>query len=288
MNQHKSILSAGFALIAAIIFLASCEKDVILDLAKKDGSFLIVDANISDNGNRQWIILSQSSSYYDITRGEPVTGADVKIFDGKRSFLFAESKEDSLKGYYYSDQITFWLKEGKYDLTIITPEKVFTSSSFYRKLPEIDSVSLEISFATEQGFTRDTIYNIVAHFAQLPQPDEYYLFNLYVNDTLRTQRPNDKGLVSDVNLLDYSSLSVMNINQQNIRPGDNLTLEMRSISRENFEFHNIFFFQTDLSGNPFAGAPPANIPTNLSPGAKGFFQVSQSKKSSIIYSGQKR
>ncbi len=266
-----------------IMIKFGCEKDVILDLARKEGAFLIVDANISDNGNRQWIILSKSSSYYDVGKGEPFTGADVKISDGERIFLFSESKEESLRGYYYSDQITFWLKEGTYNLVISTPEKKFTATSIYRKLPILDSLTLALSFATELGFTRDTIYNILAHFRQLPAPNEYYLFNLYVNDTLLTVRPNEKGLVSDENLKEYTSLSVLNINNQNIKPGDKLTLEMRSISRENFEFYNIFFVQTDLSGNPFAGAPPANIPTNLSTGARGFFQVSQSKKSSINF-----
>ena len=67
-----------------------------------------------------------------------------------------------------------------------------------------------------------------------------------------------------------------------LSPGDTLTLEMISISRVQYDFYANFLYQTELSGNPFASAPPANIPTNLSEGARGFFQVSRLSTAQMV------
>jgi hypothetical protein len=282
MHTRVRIIHLLSAFFLAISFSA-CEKDVTLDLANQEGKYIIVDANITDDGFRQWIRLSLSTSYYSVSNGEGVTGARVSIRTDSLEFIFNESQIDSLQGYYYNDVIPKHLENQSVTLTIEHQEKIITAESLWKPLPLIDSLTLRINPFSELGFTPDTIYDLLVHFEELTSPDDYYLFNLYVNDTLRTVRPGEKGLVEDENLEEYVSLPVLNINRADLKPGDKVMLEMRSISRENFEFYNVFFFQTDLSGNPFAGAPPANIPTNLSEGARGFFQVSSVKRKSIIF-----
>jgi hypothetical protein len=266
-----------------VLFLLSCEKDIILDLADVEGNFVIVDANITDAGGKQWIRLALSSSYYDISKGEAVSGASVIVEGGENSFIFTESDQDSLKGYYFNDQITYFLEEGEYKLTIEVNDEFFTGISHFRPVPQLDSISLRINAFSQLGFFTDTLYDVLAHFEDLNTDDNYYLFDMFRNDTIITPRPADKGLVSDINLTEYVSLAVLNLNKRDLRHRDQVTLEIRSISRENFDFYSIFFFQTDLSGNPFAGAPPANIPTNMSQGAKGFFQVSATDRKTLLY-----
>ncbi|MFW5706942.1 MAG: DUF4249 domain-containing protein [Bacteroidota bacterium] len=272
-----------FILISLLLFLPACEKDVILDLADVEGNFIVVDANITDGGGKQWVRLSRSSSYYDISEGEPVSGASVLIEGNGSSFLFNESEEDSLKGFYYNDQITYFLEEGEYTLTIGENDQTYTGQSEFKPVPQLDSISLRINAFSELGFLPDTLYDVLAHFEDLATDDNYYLFNMFRNDTIITPRPADKGLVSDINLTEYVSLAVLNLNKSELRHRDQVKLEIRSISRENFDFYAIFFSQTDLSGNPFAGAPPANIPTNMSEGAKGFFQVSAIDSKTLLY-----
>jgi len=282
INYCKKISTVLISLLM-VFAIAGCEKEVILDLADKTGAYIIVEANITDDGTRQWVRLSYSSSYYDTGRGLPVRGARVSINNGVNDFLFIENLTDSLGGYYFSDRISNNLRERDLELNIIHNEQNYFARSSWRPLPVIDSVTMRINAFSQLGFRPDTLYDIVIHFEELTTPEDHYLFNLYVNDTLLTVRPRDKGLVSDINLTDYVSFAVQNINRNRLIQGDAITLEMRSISKENFEFYNVFFFQTDLSGNPFAGAPPANIPTNLSQGARGFFQVSAVKRKTIIY-----
>ncbi|MFN3556997.1 MAG: DUF4249 domain-containing protein [Bacteroidales bacterium] len=273
---------------SATLLLHSCEKDVILDLADMEGQFLVVEANITDSGDTQWIRLSRSTSFYNQSVGEPVEGATLTVNDGIRDYVFFETFQAGNEGFYLNPLITDELKPGRnYRLDIETANgRTYFAESTFLPVPPIDSVTIKLSPFSELGFLPEVVYDIVVHFRDLPGDGDHYLFNLYVNGQLKTPRPNDKAPLSDENLEEYVSLAVLNINRKDLFPGDTLTLEIRSISREKFDFYNIFFFQTDLSGNPFAGAPPANIPTNLSAGAKGFFQVSAIHRKSIIYDPQ--
>ena len=270
-------------LVVGLLVWSSCEKDVILNLADIEGQYVIVEANITDGEKIQWVKLSYSSSYYDVTRGRGINNAAVQIKSGDDIFVFEPWNSDTLPGYYYNTEISQQLGEKTYELSIEVEGEKFTALSELKPVPSLDSLSIKINPFSSLGFTQDTIYDIFVHFRDLPTEGNHYLFNYAVNDTIKTPRPTDKSLVSDENLQEYVSLAIFNINRADLKDGDEIMLEIRSISKENFDFYNIFFFQTDLSGNPFAGAPPANIPTNLSEGARGFFQVSATGQYSIIF-----
>jgi hypothetical protein len=256
---------------------------VVLDLADTSGNYLIVEANLVDDGSLQWIRLTKSSSYYAVNQGDPVSDARVIVSGGGKEFLFLEHDEDSLKGFYSNTRISSSFENTNYTLTVELDGDVYYAESEIKPVPIIDSVTVKLNPFSELGFSPETLWDIYAHFEELTGTDDHYLFNLYVNRRLRSMRPNEKAPVSDLNLEEYVSWSAFSVDENDIEPGDTITLEIRSISKENFEFYNAFFFQTDLSGNPFAGAPPANIPTNLSEGARGFFQVSRIKRNSTFF-----
>ena len=256
------------------VISVSCEKEVILDLSDREGLYLIVEGNIDDTSPEQWIRLSNSSSYYEVSKGHPVRNAIVTVHDGETDFVFTESNVDSLMGYYINDRIGGELNYGSYNLTIEHEGEIFTARSEYRPVPEIDSITVRLSFFSLIGLTDEKRYDIYIHFSELQGKGDHYLVDLDISGRLETARPAQKTVISDENLEKYVSLPVATVGENDLKEGDILTLKLRSISREQYEFYQIFFFQTDLSGNPFAGAPPANIPTNLSEGARGFFQVS--------------
>jgi hypothetical protein len=280
-ERKYNLIILVLALFAGI---TACEKDVILDLASIEGKYVIVEGNLIDDGSRQWIRLTRSSSYYDVTTGDAVQNASVIVQGNNQSWAFQELYPDSLPGYYFNSIISAALIQTTYELIIeTTDDQTFFAQSELRPLPELDSVTVKLNPFSEFNFFDTTVYDVIAHFADLPGEGDHYLFNLYINNKLKTPRPSDKAPVSDENLDPYTSFAVLSVNENDISQGDTLTLEMRSISKEKFDFYNIFFSQTDLSGNPFAGAPPANIPTNLSEGARGFFQVSTVNRKSIIF-----
>ncbi len=256
------------------VLTISCEKEVVLDLSDRQGLYFVVEANIDDVSANQWIRLSRSSSYYEVSTGKPVSNANVTITRGGVDHVFNESDVDSLAGYYINSTLADRLRYGTYQLTVEHEDMIYTAESEYKPVPDIDSVTIDLNFFFSSGLTNDTLYDINIHFRNLQGGGSYYLVDLYINRKLQTGRPSQKTVISDQDLEDYVSYSVKTISQNDLDDGDMLGLALRSISREMYEFYQVFFFQTDLSGNPFAGAPPANIPTNLSEGAIGFFQVS--------------
>lgn len=263
-----------FLLVAFPLIFVSCEKQVVLDLSDSEGQYLVVEGNIDDSSPGQWIRLSYSGSYYDPSPGIAVRGAEIVVSGGEVEYLFTESKVDTLKGYYFNYNIGRELIYGVYELRIEHQDETYYAKSVYRPVPEIDSVTIKLNLFSSLGLTDETLYDVFVHFSELPGPGDHYLVDLEMDGNLKTPRPSQKTVISDENLREYVSLAVHTISEEDMDDNDGIALIMRSISRSAYEFYLAFFFQTDLSGNPFAGAPPANIPTNMSRGALGFFQVS--------------
>lgn len=284
--MHKYLKSIKILIFVLLIMTISCEKEVVLDLYSPAESFLIVEGDIDDRLANQWIRLTSSSSYYDQSPAPPVSNAMVTISDGETDYYFRECSDDSLKGFYINSAISSNLKEGIYYLTVEIEEEIYNSQSEFKTSPVIDSVTFDLNIFSRLGITTDTIFDISIHFTNIDGNDIYFLTNLYVNGRLKTVRPQDKTILRGEDLTEYVSLAVNTIDRGDIDDGDLVIVEIRSISMEQYDFYNDFFSQTSLSGNPFAGAPPANIPTNLSEGALGFFQVSSSQiiEREFIYS----
>ncbi len=263
--------------------LMGCQKSVILDLADKEGSLLIIEANILDDGLRQHIRVSRSSSYYEESEGERITDARVWLELDEKKYFFKAYEIERRLGFYYNDSVSNVLKGKELSLFVEYEGFTYTAKSKWKPVPVLDSVSLMPTTLSVMGIVSDTLYEVWGHFRELPTKDDYYLFNLYINGNIKTWRPSLKVVTSNKNMEEYVSYSIKNLRKNELEEGDVIQLEMRSISKENYEFYNAFLLQTDLSGNPFAGAPPANIPTNISNGAHGFFQVSSVSRKNIVY-----
>jgi hypothetical protein len=272
MNPKKIPLRLLIVVLSALAAPA-CEKEVILDLLNRQGQYLIVEGNIDNLHKLQMIRLYSSGSFYDLDKGLPVTGATVTVSDGKTEYPFVESIREDNKGNYYNTEISKPLSSGGiFHLTVKQGNKTYTASSELRPVPPVDSVT--VSRSALSRVANKHMYDVFIHYRNLPVAGNFYLVDLYVNGKLRTYSPARKTVISDENQARYESLYVTTLRGQELIAGDSLVLEMRSISRKQYDFYSNFFSQTALSGNPFAGAPPANIPTNLSEGARGFFQVS--------------
>jgi hypothetical protein len=280
-----SILKYKFGILTAMaVIFFSCEKDVILDLSDMEGRYLIVEANIDDSRVRQMVRLYRSSSYYDPEKGLPVSNAVISISDGEFDYYFTEPESERNQGNYYNIDMSAEMVTGKeYHLTVRNEGRIYTASSILNPVPDVDSVSLRVNMLSRIGIINETLVDIFIHYENLPYRGNYYLINLYINDNIQTFTPSQKTVVSDESMDSYASLYVRSFRRSDLKSGDKITVELRSISKEQYNFYTDFFMQSELSGNPFAGAPPANVPTNLSEGARGFFQVSSVATASKIF-----
>lgn len=275
----------------AIFFLtlASCTKEVTLELADQEGTNVVVDASINDDSTRQWVRLSLTSSYYEETEGTPVSNAIVEISGNNKTYVFTESAHQDSAGYYYNDDISKELVVADYELTITNGDETYQATNRYEQNTVLDSIGFQLSPFTDfansnldDGEDSIFIYDIYVYFSN-PGVEEFYFFDRYLNRELKTTKPADKSINDTEGLTDYIGISVYSFNTNNTEPGDTLGVSINTISEEYYNFLVILFNQTDLSGNPFAGAPPANIPTNMSEGALGFFEISSRSYAEKVY-----
>lgn len=258
--------------------MISCTDEIDLDLDQKDRPSVVVEGFLTDSNEApQWLRLTYTTGYYEKGKVPPVNGANVTVEGGGQRFTFQQNGHPDSVSYYMAPS-AFDLEMGKeYRLEVNHKDSTYRSKSRVRPVPAIDSIHLRLDpfeSAGSSGEIEDTTFQVVAHFEDPPGRRDHYLFNLYINGELHSDEANEKTVVDDGGFDGEVVLAVQTVQKSDFDVGDRLTLTMRSVSGECDEFYDIFSDQTELSGNPFAAAPPANIPTNISGSALGFFQVS--------------
>lgn len=277
--------------LALVALLSGCQDDIDLELKDDQSGIMVVEAFLRNISTREAIKLTRTTSYYDSEPEELVTGALVTITEDNGSpFQLKESTYPDSLGYYIKPA-NFSMKIGSaYTLTISIDDEIYTAVSELKPIPNIDSMEVfynDIQFLFASEFVPiapgDTIYDINITYTELPQKGDVYLFKYYVNDTLASFYPRDYVYFDDEFLNGEVTGSVQQFPKIQADYGDKITIEMLSISPELATFYEVLFNQTDLSGNLFASSPPANVPTNISNGARGNFQVSQPTYKSTIF-----
>jgi hypothetical protein len=272
-----------FGLLIALLY--SCQKDVTLDLRPESGNLLIVEASMIDIDTTQVIRLSLTNDFYNEVP-IMVTDAEVTVFINNIPYEFTQSSSLDSAGYYIYNSSWGFNPGDVLRLRVLYNDEEYTAQSVALANITLDSISFSVNPFSE-FFGDGGTYDINAHFdySNRTKGELHFLFNYYANGELKSVTPSDKFAAPDENLEDYVSVAVQdfNLSLTGIESGDTITLEVLSIGKENYEFYLIFFNQTSLSGNPFAGPPPANIPTNISNGARGFFQASIVERRSRVF-----
>ncbi|MFB6258461.1 MAG: DUF4249 domain-containing protein [Flavobacteriales bacterium] len=273
-----------------LLFLtASCTSEIDLDLDQKKKPSVVVEGFLTDSSNvAQWMRLTQTTGYYDKKKVPPVEGASVTVRGAGNTYTFHQNGDPDSASYYMAPA-AFSLQQGKtYTLEVDHEDSTYRAKSKVKPVMGIDSVHLRLDpiQSISGGEIKDTTFQVVAHFDDLPAEGDHYLFNLYIDGELYSNEANEKNVIDDEGLDQNVELAVQSFKKSDIALGDSLTLSVRSVSQACDEFYAIFSDQTELSGNPFAAAPPANIPSNMSGTALGFFQVSSVNTHKRVFDAQ--
>ena len=269
-------------IIISVIFIAiSCTEEIDFDLNSDNNSRLVISGGITTDTIVHKILLTRTSSYYDTEKPAVESNADVSISDGTNTFVLTENS--SQLGLYETDSTVFGEVGKTYKLKITTDDgEVYEASSELLRVAHIDSAGyIYREFNTPNG--KKIFYDLI-FFAQEPVGlGDNYLFNIYIqdsignyildNDTLR-ETPFDNDMMID-------GLYIPGIRFYSLRPHEikkdsiNIKIEMQSMTIDHFEYNMALMMETSYKGGPFDG-PPANIPTNISNGALGYFRASAS------------
>jgi hypothetical protein len=138
----------------------------------------------------------------------------------------------------------------------------------------LDSIRYEYAYEFDYEQKKfDYVYKLFL-FAQEPATTgDFYLWDLYIDNQIQTDTLYKKLLTDDKNVNGnyIFNFEIFRLKKEQVIESQvNAKVSMQAISKAQYDFMLSVLFETVMKGSPFDG-PPANIPTNLSNGALGFF-----------------
>jgi hypothetical protein len=255
------------------ILATSCTELVEIDLNKGENNRLVVEGSITDEYKSHEIKLSRTADYFFNQQALPELGAFVSITDGDTILNLYDTENQGI----YRTDILYAGKVGHcYTLNIqLENGEQYSATDSIRPILPMDSIKYEY-VKSQVPFDTAHFYNINIFAQEDPEPGNCYQWELFLDDENITDTLRLKVFVSDdmVNGSYIFNWTVYNIPSYKIKKDtSDVTLQMLSISKEKYDFYNAIMMETDYSGGGFNG-PPANVPSNISNGAMGFFSAS--------------
>lgn len=245
-------------LLLASLFLG-CTEEIEIDL---DTTYerIVFDGRITNENKQHFVKITRSADYFYNQPAPKITGADVTISDGTNIFTLTESEP----GLYLTDSIQ-GVPGKTYTMEALFDGEIYTASSCMMHCDPIDSITFE---AINSEWYKGWLYILI--YAQEPADEEnFYLWHVYRNDTLMTDTLSE-AYFSDDTFINGSYIYGEAVQWVKAEHPDTITLEMHSLNEPYYNFVLEVLLETVWDGGPFDG-PPANISTNISNDALGFF-----------------
>jgi hypothetical protein len=233
----------------------------------------VVEGSITNEYKIHKVKLSRTEEYFSNTPSPPELDALVSITDGDTVINLYDTDTN---GIYRTDKELAGKIGHEYTLNIkLSNGEQYAATETIKPLAPIDSVKY-LYEKSSFPFDDKHYYNINIFVQEPPELGNYYQWELYLNNEYVTDTVRLKVFVSDemVNGAYIANWTVYSIPEYKIKTDTtDVTLQMLSISKEKYSFYYAILLETDFSGGGFNG-PPANVPTNISNGALGFFSAS--------------
>ena len=265
--MQKILKNIFFIFLISFIGLSSCTERIDIDL-DTERVRLVVEGNITDIDDNQFVKLTETADYFSNSPPKTISSADVKINDGEQSFALNESNTEA--GIYLMPDGFSGVQGKTYELSINLKQEVggYTDYSALSTMPplsdDIDSISVEW-FTQFQGWA-------VRLYAQEPPREDFYMFSGMRNGELITDSIHEVN-ISDDRLYNGNYTSgaiVLLFNEEQLEPGDSFTLILSNITKDYASF--VTELQTEIQfKEPMFSGPPANVSSNISNGAAGWF-----------------
>ncbi len=286
-NIYHHILIVSLLVFA---FSTCTERMDDVELKSKD-PVLVVFGGITTDTMAHSIRLTISDNYFANKPATPVTGANVEIVvmdkDSTIEDIISLEESDEKNGNYYTAPGIYGEINKSYHLSItgvdidddgITEE--YSATSGIDSVGKIDSIKLKYINTFIEGWELKV-------YAWDPPEKNYYLFKVRINNTLVTDTLNEWFIQDDApfngNYTNGIASQYLQFRKKDERTekGDTVTFELGNISLEYYNF--IMHVQTETSPQiPIFSGPPANISTNLTNGAFGFFYAYAVAKCSTV------
>lgn len=265
----KSLLS-----ILVVVIWSSCEKVVEIDLATS-ASKPVIEGLVADTPGMSYVKLTRSDSYFNVQNLPKISGAQVTITDDQGVVtLFTETSP----GYYEPAPGFKGEVQATYQLSVMINGALLTSRSTMRPVTPIENIKT-IFYDDNNSEGKEKGYYVYVSFYELPGKGDSYKIDMLVNGKSNVLRPDNLFYLND-KYIDGGHAVDFEFNQK-VEKNDTIELLMYSLSPEGYQFYDAIY-QIASAGGLF-GKNPANIPTNISGDAFGYFGASAiSSKTAIV------
>ncbi len=259
----------SFISVLFVLLIFGCEKVLDVDL-NETNPVIVIEGTMTGEDNSAEVKISQTSSYFNSSPINQVSGATVYITD-ERAHKFILREND--KGQYISEG--FYPHPGyTYTLSVEVDGKIYTSESKLHDAVKIDSLSVVYnegySFLAE-GF------NVNLYFRDPPNIRNFYRLRIYINGVLENDT-DDMIFFNDKN--SDGSFLVIQIKRKIFMVGDFVTYELESLDEAAYNYLDAISEIVD--GSAAGTLAPANPEPNFTNGALGYFSAYSSDKKTVI------
>lgn len=270
--------------ITLMFLIQSCTERIDIEL-DESYSRLVVYGLLTTDTTTHYVELTKTTSYYNADTPPPVRNALVEIADNEgQTVVLGEISP----GRYATPSDYYVIPGNTYTLFIELEEEInghrtFTASSVAPSFHPIDSV--KIHHLPDWG--TDGFYEVQCWYQDPPERN-FYMFNIYKNGILITDTINKRFVTDDAffNGNYTNGIGVGYLNQsyerERVLPDDTITFQGCGITEEFYEFVISLQQQTGFQTPLFSG-PPANLNSNVSNGAVGFFTAYAVSYGSVVY-----
>lgn len=264
--------------------LSGCEEKMDIEFDDAITQKLVVEGSISTDTTAHQVMLSWTTSFFSLEEKDMVSGASVQISDNEGNVFPLIENEP---GIYTTSPDVYGEVGRTYTLSIqLADGSQYTATDeIYTAAPPIDSLRHSNNYNHFDpsmdffGYGYDVIF-------YGPEPagiGDYYMWNMYINDTLANDTIYESIFTDDV-FVDgnYIKDFTLGFIPEGDIHGDSakLTIETKLITKQYYDFLIGLMLETVWRGSPWDG-PPANVPTNIKPEGFGFFHTYSNYKKSI-------
>lgn len=258
-----------FIFLILLVLLASCEEENSWDLQSGNNDFIVVDGIITNELKAQTITLSKPVVHLN-EKPVPVSGAIIQVSTTQQVHTFSEDPANP--GTYISDNAFMGIKNRTYSLLITLGNKVYSAKAVLAPAVLITAID-NIRY---QKNADDNLY----HITKLPtsyRPVKAAMYELLLDwsgapgfESSNPDSCKSKLYYYTLPTLDVSEVFAPTLETVTFPKGTTITERKYALTDEHAAFIRALLLETTWTGGYFNTAA-ANVPTNLSEGALGFF-----------------
>lgn len=259
-----------FPLALLLSFLAfSCEREITIDL-NEESPRIVFEGWVNSGPGPYEIKVTRTANVFSDDPYPQVSGAVIVITDDSGA---VDTLTEVQPGIYHTNTLQGVVGH-TYTMNAVVDGETYTASCLMPRINTIDGI---ITTEQDSSFTLGAGTYVLTVAQELPGVGDYYLFRFTKNDTLFDDA-SDYLLFED-RFVDGSLVPF--IWPYQVASGDSIVTEIRSITKEAYEFYYTFVQGQFGGGGPF-GAPADNLLGNISNDGLGFFGAYGLEKASIV------